>query len=74
MQIHSVGIDLGKTTSMISLCQAGRGFPVALKRAPGCSTERVHLFAVVPLGAVRITQNQTSIRCIRSFGPSQKIE
>jgi hypothetical protein len=26
MQIRSVGIDLGKTTSMISLCQAGRGF------------------------------------------------
>jgi len=52
MQIRSVGIDLGKTTSMISLCQVGRGVPVALKRAPGCSTERVHLFAVVPLGAV----------------------
>jgi len=52
MQIRSVGIDLGKTTSMISLCQAGRGFPVALKRAPGCSTEHVHLFAVMPLGAV----------------------
>jgi hypothetical protein len=29
MQIRSVGIDLGKTTSMISLCQVGRGFPVA---------------------------------------------
>jgi hypothetical protein len=52
MHIHSVGIDLGKTTSMISLCQVGQGFPVALRRAPGCFTERVHHFAVVPLGAV----------------------
>jgi hypothetical protein len=39
-------------TSMISLCQVGRGFPVALRRAPGCFPERVHHFAVVPLGAV----------------------
>src|SRR5580704_3491093 len=39
-------------TSMISLCQVGQGFPVALRRAPGCFTERIHHFAVVPLGAV----------------------
>jgi hypothetical protein len=37
---------------MISLCQVGQGFPVALRRAPGCFTERVHHFAVVPLGVV----------------------
>ena len=37
---------------MISLCQVGQGFPVALRRAPGCFTERIHHFAVVPLGAV----------------------
>ena len=42
----------GKPTSMISLCQVGQGFPVALRRAPGCFTERIHHFAVVPLGAV----------------------
>ena len=41
-----------KPTSMISLCQVGQGFPVALRRAPGCFTERIHHFAVVPLGAV----------------------
>ena len=41
-----------KPTSMISLCQVGQGFPVALRRAPGCFTERVHHLAVVPLGAV----------------------
>lgn len=52
MQIRSVGIDLGKTTSMISLCQVRRGFPIALRRAPGCSAEHGHLFAFVPLGAV----------------------
>jgi hypothetical protein len=51
MDIRSLGIDLCKT-SMISPCQVRRGFPVALKRTPGCSSERVHLFAVVPLGAV----------------------
>ena len=42
----------GKPTSMISLCQVGQGFPVALRRAPGCFAEHVHHFAVVPLGAV----------------------
>ena len=41
-----------KPTSMISLCQVGQGFPIALRRAPGCFTERIHHFAVVPLGAV----------------------
>ena len=46
------GITDEKPTSMISLCQVGQGFPVALRRAPGCFTERVHHFAVVPLGAV----------------------
>ena len=31
---------------------SGQGFPVALRRASGCFTERVHHFAVVPLSAV----------------------
>jgi hypothetical protein len=64
MQIHSVGIDLGKTTSMISLCQAGRGFPVALQRAPGCFTEHVHLSAIMPLGAVPVRNAEPDIHLL----------
>jgi hypothetical protein len=75
MKIRSVGIDLGKTTSMISLCQVGRAS--ALR-----SRERL----VVPL-SVSISRVCASRRgsCMYNaepdihslyqvVGPSQKIE
>ena len=53
---------------MISLCQVERGFPTALGRAPGSS---ISLFIASRLSLsarfLRITQNQTSIRCIELF-------
>ncbi len=53
---------------MISLCQVERGSPIALGRAPGSSFS---LFIVTRLSLsawfLRITQNQTSIRCIELF-------
>jgi hypothetical protein len=51
MLIRSVGLTW-QDDLHVSLCQVGRGFPVALQRAPGCSTEHVHLSAIMPLGAV----------------------
>ena len=55
-------------TSMISLCQVGRGFPAALGRAPG-SFFSLFIASRLSLSArlLRITQNQTSIRCIELF-------
>ena len=61
-------ITSGLPTSMISLCQVERGFPTALWRAPGSSLS-VFIASRLSLSArfLRITQNQTSIRCIELF-------
>jgi hypothetical protein len=60
---------------MISLCQVGQGFPVGLRRRLVVSlsmfiTSRLCLSTRF----LRVTQNQTSIRCIGLLRPSQKIE